>query len=199
MYRARTGRDAVEELRVAWPPQGDSAQLVVSEVLLGMGALERPTIDEVAEAFLSGSEARFRGARAELRWIVGPAAPRASPELALELLLPSLDSALINDSFHGIRGVPVFILDRDLPVGLEWALSDRVQVVDSETWAARPLRLGGVIIRIRPVQTNGPFAMYSWDWTVYERPVARRGTERICGRPDAVAVPHRWGVAGGSD
>ena len=65
--------------------------------------------------------------------------------------------------------MPVFILDRDLPVGLEWALSDRVQVVDSETWAARPLRLGGVIIRIRPVQTNGPFAMYSWDWTVYER------------------------------
>ena len=169
MHRARTGRDAIEELRVAWPPQGDSAQLVVSEILLGMGVLERPTIDEVAEAFLSGSEARLQGARAELRWIVGPDAPEASPELALELLLPSLDSALIADSFHGIRGLPVFILDEDLPAGLGWALADRAQVIDSETWAARPLRLGGVIIRVEPVRTNGPFAMFSWNWAVYQR------------------------------
>ena len=169
MHRARTGRDAVEELRLAWPLEGDSAQVVVRQILVGMGALDRLTVEEVAEAFLSGSELRRQAARAELRRIVGPDAPQARPELALELLLPSLDSALMRDSFHGLRDLPVFIRDENLPPGLAEALGDRAQVIDAETWAARPLRLGGVIIRVRPVQTNGPFVMYSWDWTVYRR------------------------------
>ena len=79
------------------------------------------------------------------------------------------ESALIRDSFHGIRGLPVFILDENLPPGLTEALGSRAREVDAETWAARPLRAGGVIIRVQPVQTNGPFARFSWDWTVYER------------------------------
>jgi hypothetical protein len=62
LYRATHSRDPVEELRRLWPPEADSAQAVIGAILQGMGALPRPTLEQLAAEFLSGSAARVSAA-----------------------------------------------------------------------------------------------------------------------------------------
>jgi hypothetical protein len=193
LYAAATGRDPLEELRRSWPPAGDSAQLVIGTILRGMDALPPPTDQELVEAFLSGSRERIQGAGRELNHLLRPGAPLASEEIVEELApdlvnmvleggdspWPAVDG-LVDDNadrivhlvavnLHGVEGVPLFLLDENLPERIASNLESTVELVDSATWINRPRRAGGAIIRILPVRSSGSFVAMVWDWTVLEK------------------------------
>ena len=182
MYHARTGRDVVAELRSAWPPKGDSAQLVIGTLLRGMGVLEPLTAAEMADALRSGSAARIQGARSQF----GGRHPEATPaptEQALDFLRLLLASLLgsgnspwsahrtyqpgsdrnLNLGSLEARTVPVFLMSDSLPPELGADLDDGVQLIELAAWRERPLRAGGVLLQLGPVRTVGPFVSLQWN------------------------------------
>lgn len=196
MYAARTGRDVVRELRETWLIEGDSARLVVGTILDEMGVLDT-SLEALAEELLSGSAARVGRARRQLGTRVPPGRIRggtpdsllAAPEVAAAVVPPLLDSLLAEGrspwpgvgpagaiestvelyigGFHGVRQVPLFLLDDNLPPG--FVPGSGFQLIDQEGWDARPRREGGVLFRIAPPTSVGPFATLTWEWSVFER------------------------------
>src|SRR5688572_28510413 len=129
MYSARTGRNPVEELRRTWPPDADSARLVIGTILRGMDALAEPTADELAAALLSASAADRQAAQRVLADMMQRNGAPASDSLRSELLIPLLDAIARGGNspwlptpadgarlhpfmvdFHGVNDVPVFVL-----------------------------------------------------------------------------------------
>lgn len=189
-YWARTGRDPVEELRRAWPPEGDSARLVAGTILEAMDALGPPDPDSLAAAFRSGDEARIELARRRLRPTLRREGAEAGPELGEALLGPLVDSLLagapppwpapeeradagppVFPHFSAVPGedLPRFVLREGLPDDVALRVPPRAEVVDSAAWAARPARAGGVLLRVMPVRAWGDFASLRWNWTVLRR------------------------------
>jgi len=190
MYAARTGRDPVAELRAAWPPEADSARLVIGTILQGMDEVSAATASDLAAEVLSGSGARLALAVSSLSGLLAREGSPAPPDLAAGLVGEVLDSILAGgDSpwpavagysrvaggrilypaavdFHGVRGVPVFVRAETLPEGMAHALPVPVQAVDSVTWAARPPREGGALLEFHPVRMLGDFVELRWDWRV---------------------------------
>jgi len=168
MYQARTGRDVVGELREGWPVEEDSARAVVGTILLEMNALGTPTLEMLAEELLSGSLARVRAAQSQLFAWVPPGRLRsktpdsllAPARVSAEVLSPLLDSLMAGGGspwpgvgpegalepgvslsmagFHGVQDVPVFLLDENLPPEFSPKESSGFELVDRETWEARP-------------------------------------------------------------
>jgi hypothetical protein len=193
MYAARTGRDPAAELQAAWPPEGDSARLVLGTILRGMGRAPVARASNLAAEVLSGSGARLELAVRSLRGLLAREGSPAPPELAAGLLGEVLDSILAGgDSpwpavagfggvaggrvlhpfavdFHGVPPVPLFIRAESLPAGFPERLPAPLQAVDSAAWAARPPREGGAILEFYPVRTVGDFVELHWRWTVLRR------------------------------
>lgn len=221
-YTARTGRDPVAELAQDWPPEGDSARLVVGTILREMGAQPAATADELVPEFLSGSPARVEAAQRQLFPRLGPGAPLADPALAAELLTLALQAAVTGEEspwpgVEGLRtsggllhrfaripappaGAPAFLLDQDLPVHSGFRAPPSLQRVDSATWAAYDKRRGGVLVEVSPVRASGPFIRLSWAWTSYYR---REGGDApaggYAGGGGLTLLHHdgRWWVVGG--
>ncbi len=192
MYAARTGRDPVGELGADWPPEGDSARLVLGTILQGMGEAPAVTAADLVQDVLSGSEARLGLAGRALRGLMAREGSPPPSAVATELQSAVLDSLLAGgespwkavpafvvggggrvlysfaQDFHGVRAAPLFILGETLPEGLRERLPARLQAVDSATWAARPRREGGVLVEFYPVRMVGDFADVHWSWTAFE-------------------------------
>lgn len=190
MYAARTGRDPVEELLATWPPQGDSAQLVVGTVLQGMDALETPSAEALRALVLSGGQADLARARRTLARRLVDDGVEASPPVAARLLGPLLDSiAARGDSpwpalhdgvaqpgdrlihrwaveYHGVRDVPLFLLTEGLPAEILERVPDPLMPTDRAAWDARPLRAGGALVTFEPVRHWDGFVRLGWSWTV---------------------------------
>lgn len=229
-YSARTGRDVVGEFVQAWPPESDSARLVLGTVLRGMGVLEPATLEELAVDLLSGSLSRVAGARRQLAARVplgrirgeAPDSLLAAANVVAEWLPPLLDSlmaegrspwpgvdhdgaiapsvALYLGGFHGIRDVPRFLLDENLPQGFVPAPGSGFELIDQTAWDARPLREGGVLLTVSPLIARGPFVVLSWMWEAFEH---RSPSEAPSGYAGGGAVwllrtDNGWTVVNGS-
>lgn len=201
VFSARTGRDVVGELSASWPPTNDSAFVVVREILQGMGALAAPTPYELADWIRSGSEAREGAAQRairEQRWREWPTAP---DDLALEMLLPSIDSALTLDRFHGLGSLPVFLIDTELPAGLADRLAGRVTVITEEAWRERSPRAGGVLLRVQSTRLSEPFLYFGWSWRAFERREADETPSGYAGGTGAwlIRSEEGWSVVASSN
>lgn len=185
VYAAERGRDPVDELARGWPPESDSAQLVLGTILEGMGRLERSP-EAVAQELLSGSPERIRLAQATLRRHLGRGAAHAAPEVAREILPPLIDSMLAQGEapwprvpglvfgvgrslFSSVPQLPLprFLIRDGLPADVVAQVRPPVLVVDSATWAARPVRAGGVVLTVDPPRAWGDFVSVRWDWTAF--------------------------------
>jgi hypothetical protein len=199
MYEARTGRDVVGELSRGWPVPEDSAKAVLGTILREMGELDPPTLEQLADELLSGSIARVRAARSQLFTRVPPGRIRGeaadslvAPAGVLAEVLPALLDSLMAEGrspwpgvgpegtidpsvalylggFHGVRDVPFFLLDENLPPGFAPDVGAGFEPIDQETWDARPPREGGVLLGVSPLTAVGPFVSLAWDWVVFER------------------------------
>lgn len=193
VYAARTGRDPLDEVRTAWPPEGDSARLVIATILRGMNVLAEPTASELADLLLSGSEANVRRAQRDLVTRVRRDGRPASDSLRAALLRPLIDSIAtrgdapwpgVRDgvdrprgrwihrwaiTFHGVDDVPVFVLDEELPRAVASALPSDFTLITPGAWDARPLRDGAALITLRPIVEWEGFVELGWSWRVFER------------------------------
>lgn len=188
IYSARTGRDPLAELVSAWPPEGDSARTVVSEVPSGLGAFPERSPAELREALLSGDEARVRLARAELRHRMHREGRPMDPGAVAELLSPLIHSIFArggspwpsiegerwdlhswSTTSHGLSDVPVFLITGNLPRVLLRDLPTGVSAITPEEWAARDRRVGGHAFRFTRMKRWGPFFYVSWRWTAWDR------------------------------
>ena len=187
VYAAEAGRDPLDELAKRWPPEGDSARLVLGTILEGMERLDRSP-EEVEEDVLTGSGARIELARTDLQRHLRRAGERLPADVAARILLPLLDSVFAgggvpwpsvggrasrfsNDDLVATAAdpdLPLFLVREGLPEGVESAVHAPVEVVDSAAWMARPVRAGGVVIRVEPPLAWGDFASIHWEWTQYE-------------------------------
>lgn len=199
MYAARTGRDVLGELRRRWPPEGDSARVVVGTILRGMDTLPPPALEDLAAELLSGSKARIEAARRQLsaRVPLGrsrgqtPDTLMAPAAVVAEVVPPLLDSllaegrspwpgvgaegaiepsvGLYTGDFHGVRDVRLFLLDENLPPGFVPDPASGFELIDRKTWDARPRRDAGVLLTVAPLTAAGPFVAFSWGWRVFRR------------------------------
>jgi hypothetical protein len=215
VYAAETGRDPLVELRDRWPPEGDSARLVIGTILQRMGVVD-PSPGEVAEDVLSGSAARIELARIALQRHLRRAGDRLPAEVAARILPPVLDSVFAkggapwpevpgraaNFSVHDLvaaaadAALPLFLLRDGLPEGVEGAIQAPVEVIDSLVWIARPARaghrdLGGAAallggLRVDPLGVDAARA-----------PRAGRASRGICRWRMAGPSSHGRGMAGG--
>jgi len=199
MYEARTGRQVLEELRRRWPPDGDSAQVILGTILRGTGTLDPPTHEELAAELLSGSGPRVKAAQGQLPRLVppiprrsqGPDSLRAPERVVAQILSPLLDSLMTGGrapwpgldaegsvvaepslplgGFHGVQGASLFLVDENLPPGFVPSSESGFELIGRVESDARPAREGGVLLSVTPLTTVGPFATVSWAWTALER------------------------------
>lgn len=184
MYHARTGRDPLDELLAQWPADSDSARLVLGAVLRGAGRLGDPTPAELATSLLTGSDADRAAANRQLTGLVrrlGTAADEATASALVQQLVDALASdgaspwpALEPDArplsramggFPGVRDVPVFVLDEDVPPAVAAMLPAGLRLISRDAWQARPLREGGVLVTLNPVRSWGDFVSVGLNWT----------------------------------
>jgi hypothetical protein len=215
MYGARTGRNPVEELRRTWPPDTDSARLIIGTILRGMQALAEPTPDELAAALLSASDADRQAAQRVLADIIYRNGVPASDSLRSELLVPLLDSIARGANtpwlpspggdarlhpylvdFHGVNDVPVFVLDSELPRFVTAVLPSRFTLITRDAWTARPQREGGALITFLPTRVWHDFVVVGWDWTVFERRAANEAPSGYAGGGSYILLrtPSGWRV-----
>ena len=205
MFAARKGRDLAAELRNGWPPESDSAILVLGTVLQGMGTPPVTSPEGLADEARSGSTPRIALARREIARLLRRAEPTRDTALAREVVSAVLDSVFgggdspwplaagvetgpggrviypLSTSYHGAGDVPLFIAAETLPEGVAARLPPGVQVVDSATWAARPPRAGGVILTVTPVKRVGDLMEVSWSWVSFFRREADQTPEGYAG------------------
>jgi hypothetical protein len=190
VYTARTGRDPVAELAARWPPEDDSARVVLGEILRALDAIPERTAEELRAEILSGEEGRIRRAQRELG-LVHSRGDDVDPEVVADLLAPLVDSILARGdapwplvpglprgegpilhspatSSHGIRGLSTFLLTENLPAAVLENLLEGVTSMATGEWESRDRRLGGHAFRFFPVKRWGSFLQVTWDWTVYE-------------------------------
>lgn len=192
-YAARTGRDPVQELRERWPLEGDSARFVVGTILREMNALPEPGAEELAELFLSGSALEVQAAQFGIGARVRREGEPLAETLLLELLPPLLDSIAargdapwsaaheavreaaggrlihpVSVNYHGVRGIPIFVLEEGIPEEVLDRLPQPFQRIDREAWEARPHRAGGALVTLRPAMQWEDFVSLDWHWRVFE-------------------------------
>ena len=192
-WQRRTGVDPLASLADGWPPEGDSARLILGRILRGMDLLPPSSPDEILADLLSGAQPRIDEAQRALSGLLHePGGTPASPELAREIQSPLLQAVTLQSdspwpmmdgiptwgdrvihshgvSFHGVDSVPGFVLSDDLDPAILAELPEGFAPISRSEWSARSPREGGLLIKIFPVETIGPFVFVRWDWTVHRQ------------------------------
>jgi hypothetical protein len=191
VYTARTGRDPMQELLQEWTAAQDSGRMVLGIVLRGTGTLGDPAPAELAASLLTGSEADRAAAVRQLGGLLRRHGTPLDPDSAAALL-QALLGAVADDArtpwpslhsdgravsravggFHGIRDVPVFVVDENVPPAVAATIPAGLMLISRNAWEARPLREGGVLIELRPARAWGDFVSIGLDWTALHRRAA---------------------------
>ena len=175
MYEVRTGRDVVAELRrdLAAATE-DSARMVFGAILIGLG--DRPTVDQVAAQFRSGSAPQIELAQRSLRGLFQGRAPLADSATQIAVL----DRLLSVEVEGGVpwpslmpprKPVPLppnmprapavtparYVLADSVPRALREKWRDRVRFIGVDEWQRMSDRDAATLLTLSSVERVGPF------------------------------------------
>jgi hypothetical protein len=202
-YQVRTGRPVIQELqRKLTEATGDSARLVYTTILLGLGERSSDPV-QVAQRLRFGSPAERALALRELSGVFRNAeVPDSATNAALidrllgitiagEAPWPDLHPPQEERKGLGhLRRInegprPVFILADSLPAPMQRKWQTRAQLITSEQWNARSDRLPGILFRPGRVLRAGPFVYLDLD---YSTRAARREDQAPAGSAGGFTV-----------
>ncbi|MBA3970277.1 MAG: hypothetical protein H0X52_09260 [Gemmatimonadetes bacterium] len=202
-YQVRTGRPVIQELqRELTEATGDSARLVYTTILLGLGERSSDPA-QVAQRLRFGSPAERALAVRELSSLFRNAeVPDSATNaalidrilgIAIEAEAPWPDLHPPDAERKGLghlrrineRSSPVFILADNLPAPVRRKWQTRAQLITSEQWNARSDRLPGILFRPGRVLRAGPFVYLDLD---YSTRAARREDQAPAGSAGGFTV-----------